>query len=44
MKYFDGKIKREHHILKEFDKILQKIAQIPEIQKIIPGRISRQQK
>lgn len=44
MKYFNWKIKREHHILKEFEKFLQKIASLPEIQKIIPWRIKRQQK
>ena len=44
MKYFDWKIKKEHHILKEFEKELEQIAQIEQIQKIIPGRISRQQK
>ncbi len=44
MKYWQGKIKTEHHILKEFQDILHQVAQIPEVQKIIPGRISRQQK
>ena len=44
MKYFDGKIKKEHHILKEFEKFLKDISQIEEIQKIIPWRIARQQK
>lgn len=44
MKYNDWKIKREHHSLKEFEKELQQIAKIPEVKRIIPGRISRQQK
>ncbi len=44
MKYNDWKIKREHHSLKEFEKDLQKISEINEIQRIIPWRISRQQK
>ena len=44
MKYRDWKIKKEHHILKEFEKILEDISKIAEIQKIIPWRISRQQK
>jgi len=30
--------------MKEFEEFLQEISQIPEIQKIIPWRISRQQK
>ncbi len=44
MKYFDWKIKKEHHILKEFEKELEEISKIDLVQKIIPGRISRQQK
>jgi len=44
MKHFEGKIKKEHHILKEFDKFLKEIEKIKEIQKIIPWRIARQQK
>ena len=44
MKYFDWKIKKEHHIMKEFTKFLEKISKVEEIQKIIPWRISRQQK
>jgi hypothetical protein len=44
MKYFDWKIKKEHHILKEFEKFLYEISKLPEIQKIIPWRIKRQQK
>lgn len=38
------KIKRLHHIMKEFDEFLNKIEKIDEISRIIPGRISRQQK
>ena len=44
MKYFQWKIKKEHHIMKEFEEFLQKISNYQEIQKIIPWRISRQQK
>ncbi len=44
MKYDIWKIKSEHHSLKEFSKDLINIAKIPKIQRIIPGRISRQQK
>lgn len=44
MKYNDWKIKREHHSLKEFEKDLLSIAKISEVKRIIPGRISRQQK
>jgi len=44
MKYFKWKIKKEHHILKEFKKFLEEIEKIEQIQKIIPWRISRQQK
>ena len=44
MKHFEWKIKKEHHILKEFDSFLKEIEKIEEIQKIIPGRIARQQK
>ncbi len=35
------KVKTEHTILKEFHKFLQQIEKIPEIQRIIPGRIDR---
>lgn len=35
------KVKTEHTILKEFHKFLQHIEKIPEIQRIIPGRINR---
>lgn len=44
MKYQQGKIKREHHTLKEFDEILHKLEKIAQIKRLIPGRISRQQK
>ncbi len=37
------KVKTEHTILKEFHKFLQQIEKIPEIQRIIPGRIDRVQ-
>lgn len=37
-------IKQEHHILADFVKLLTKISQISWIIRIIPGRISRQQK
>jgi len=43
MKYFSWKIKKEHHILKEFEKFIEEIAKIESIQKIIPWRIYRQQ-
>lgn len=38
------KVKTEHHLLPEFTGFLLEIEQIPEIRRIIPGRISRQQK
>ncbi len=38
------KTKTEHHILDEFHDLLKKIETIPHIQRIIPWRISRQQK
>lgn len=44
MKSVFTKIKTEHHILKEFHKILQEIEKHPAIHRIIPGRIDRQQK
>ncbi len=44
MKYQQGKIKREHHTLKEFDAILKQLEKIPQIKRLIPWRISRQQK
>lgn len=37
------KIKQEHTIMKEFHPFLEEIAHIPEIQRIIPGRINRKQ-
>lgn len=39
-----SKIKREHTIMSEFEKILIQIEKISEIKRIIPWRISRQQK
>jgi hypothetical protein len=44
MKSTFTKIKTEHHILKEFHKMLQEIEKHPAIHRIIPGRIDRQQK
>ena len=44
MKYFKWKIKQEHHILKDFEQFLNELEKIEQIQKIIPWRISRQQK
>ncbi len=38
------KVKTTHHILPEFHAFLAEIEQLPDIQRIIPGRISRQQK
>lgn len=38
------KVKTEHTILPEFHDFLKQIEHIPEIQRIIPGRINRQQK
>ena len=38
------KVKTEHTIMEEFHKILLKIEKDPAIIRIIPGRISRQQK
>lgn len=37
------KVKTEHHILKEFHPFLKEIEKIPEIQRIIPWRIVREQ-
>jgi len=34
----------EHHIIPEFEKLLLEIEKNPDISRIIPGRISRQQK
>jgi hypothetical protein len=39
-----AKIKTEHHILADFHKLLLAIEKQPAISRIIPGRISRQQK
>ena len=44
MKTTFTKIKTEHHILKEFHKMLQEIEKHPAIHRIIPGRIDRKQK
>jgi len=44
MKYNHGKIKREHGILKDFHKILKKLAEEERVDRLIPWRISRQQK
>lgn len=38
------KVKMEHHIIPEFAKLLLEIEKDPDISRIIPGRISRQQK
>ncbi|MDR2190775.1 MAG: DUF2103 domain-containing protein [Candidatus Peribacteria bacterium] len=38
------KVKTEHHILPDFYSFLLEIEKMPEISRIIPGRISRQQK
>jgi hypothetical protein len=38
------KVKTEHTIMEEFHKILLEIEKNPAILRIIPGRISRQQK
>lgn len=44
MKSSFTKIKTEHHILKEFHKMLQELEKNPAIHRMIPGRIDRQQK
>ena len=44
MKYQHWKIKKEHHILKEFDKFLTDLEKFIIVKRIIPWRISRQQK
>lgn len=44
MKIKFKKVKTEHTIMDEFHKILLEIEKNPEIIRIIPGRISRQQK
>jgi hypothetical protein len=38
------KVKMEHHIITDFTKFLLEIEKNPDINRIIPGRISRQQK
>lgn len=42
-KMLHKKIKQEHTIMDEFHPFLEEIARIPEIQRIIPGRIHRKQ-
>ena len=37
------KIRQEHWILEEFHKVLNEIAKIPQIHRLIPGRIARKQ-
>jgi hypothetical protein len=44
MKVTFKKVKTEHHILNEFKKLLLEIEKHPGIARIIPGRISREQK
>lgn len=44
MKASFQKVKTEHHILAEFHDFLRKIEQSPQIARMIPGRINRQQK
>lgn len=44
MKVKFQKVKTEHHILPEFYKFLLEIEKNPDIKRIIPWRISRQQK
>ena len=44
MKYQNWKIKVQHHFLKEFKNFLKEVEKIPEVKRIIPGRIKRQQK
>ncbi len=39
-----AKVKTEHHILPEFHSFLAEIEQFSEIQRMIPGKISRHQK
>jgi len=38
-KHFKRGVKREHHFLKGIEKPLEEIASIPEVKKVIPGRI-----
>jgi len=44
MKYQQGKIKREHGVLREFEPMLLRLQKNPVVERLIPGRISRQQK
>lgn len=44
MKYQSWKIKTEHHIMQEFIPFLDWLQKIQQVKRIIPGRISRQQK
>ncbi|RKW25370.1 hypothetical protein D8B45_00790 [Candidatus Gracilibacteria bacterium] len=44
MKLGFKKVKTEHTILSEFHPLLRKIENLDQIQRIIPGRIMRQQK
>ena len=44
MKYQQGKIKREHGVMKEFEWLLAELQKCPSVTRLIPGRISRQQK
>jgi hypothetical protein len=43
MKYNQGKIKKEHHLMKEFLPLLHALEKVAEVQRIIPGKIARQQ-
>ncbi|WP_048150439.1 DUF2103 domain-containing protein [Palaeococcus ferrophilus] len=38
-RHFKRGVKREHHFLKGLEKPLEKIAEIPGVKKVIPGRI-----
>ncbi|WP_087036894.1 DUF2103 domain-containing protein [Thermococcus litoralis] len=38
-KHFKRGVKREHHFIKGIEKPLEEIASIPEVKKVIPGRI-----
>lgn len=44
MKYDINNIKSEHHIMKDFHKFLELVIKIEWVNRIIPWRISRQQK
>jgi len=43
MKHQTGKIKTEHHIMKEFLPFLKELEKLPKLKRIIPWRISRKQ-